>query len=310
MAGHVLVTGGAGFIGSHLVRRLLERGDRVRVLDDLSTGRRERVPADAELIEADVRDGAAVGRATRGRDLVFHEAARPSVPRSLEDPIGTTAIIVEGTINVLFAARDEGARRVVLASSSSIYGDAGALPRSESARPAPISPYATAKLAAEGYCATCSRLGHVETVALRYFNVFGPDQDPHSAYSAVVPRFIAASAAGAPLTIYGDGLQSRDFTYVDDVVEANTLAAEAPGVDGEVLNVSGGAPRTVLDVAQAIGERMGGGFPLLEHLPARPGEVRDSWADLSASRRLLGYVPRISLEAGLGETIETTAAAA
>lgn len=305
----VLVTGGAGFVGSSLVRRLLARGDEVRVLDDLSTGRRENVPAEAELIEADLRDADAVRNAVRGCELVFHQGALPSVPRSFADPHTSAAIIIEGTLNVLLAARDEGVRRVVLASSSSVYGNGGTLPRAESARPAPMSPYAVAKLAAEGFCSTYSREGVVETVTLRYFNVFGPGQDPDSAYAAVIPRFITAAGAGAPLTIYGDGLQSRDFTYVEDTVVANLLAAEATEVDGAVLNVSGGAPRTVLDVANAVGAQLGRGL-LIEHLPTRAGDVRDSWADLSESKRLLGYEPKTSLEEGLAATIEMGVAAA
>jgi UDP-glucose 4-epimerase len=304
-----LVTGGAGFVGSSLAWRLVERGDRVRVLDDLSTGRRESVPPDAEFIEGDLRDAAVVADATRGCELVFHQGALPSVPRSFQDPLTSTAIIVEGTLNILLAAREAQVRRVVLASSSSVYGDGGSLPRTETARPAPMSPYAAAKLAAEGFCSTFSREEMVETVALRYFNVFGPGQAPDSPYAAVVPRFITAAAAGTPLTIYGDGRQSRDFTYVDDVVEANMLAAEAEGVDGAVLNVSGGAPRTVLDVANAVGEVIGRS-PLIEHLPERAGDVRDSWADLSESRRRLGYEPSTTFEAGLAATIETAAAAA
>ena len=305
----VLVTGGAGFVGSNLVRGLLARGDRVRVLDDLSTGRRENLPPEAELIEGDLRDPVAVAHATRGCELVFHQGALPSVPRSFEDPLTSTSIIVEGTLNVLLAARGQDVRRVVLASSSSVYGDGGSLPRAESARPVPMSPYATAKLAAEGFCSTFSREGMVETVALRYFNVFGPGQPPDSPYAAVVPRFVADAATGAMLTIYGDGRQSRDFTYVDDAVEANRLAAEAGGVDGAVLNVSGGAPRTVLDVAHAVGELLGRP-PLLEHLPARAGDVRESWADLTESGRLLGYEPSTTLEDGLAATIDTAAAAA
>ncbi|MFL5819313.1 MAG: NAD-dependent epimerase/dehydratase family protein [Solirubrobacteraceae bacterium] len=306
MGPKVLVTGGAGFIGSHLVRRLVERGDRVRVLDDLSTGRRDRLAglaADVDFIEGDLRSPGAVRRAVRGCDLVFHQGALPSVSRSLDDPIGTTAVIVEGTLNVLRAARDEGVRRVVLASSSSVYGDAGELPRVESARLAPISPYATAKLAAEGFCASFGRDGAPETVVLRYFNVFGPGQDPHSRYAAVVPRFILALAAGEPLPVYGDGRQSRDFTYVADVVEANLLAAGAQDVNGAVLNVSGGRARSVVELAEAIGVHLRRA-PRLRHLPARPGEVRESWADLTESRRRLGYEPQTTLEEGLGPTIE------
>jgi UDP-glucose 4-epimerase len=305
MSANVLVTGGAGFIGSHLVRRLVERGDRVRVLDDFSTGYRENLDGladDVEVVEADLRDFEAVVAATRGVELVFHQGALPSVPRSLEDPLTTTAVIVSGTLNVLLAARAAGGRRVVLASSSSVYGDNGSLPRRESARPAPLSPYAVSKLAAEGYSRSLARDGGPETVCLRYFNVFGPRQDPASAYAAVVPRFVSAIAAGEPTTIHGDGGQSRDFTYVADVVEANLLAAAADGVGGAVLNVSGGRPATVLELADTLGALLD--RPVQKrHVPARPGDVRESWADLSEARERIGYEPRTSLREGLQHTV-------
>ncbi|MDQ6915544.1 MAG: NAD-dependent epimerase/dehydratase family protein [Actinomycetota bacterium] len=305
MLQHVLVTGGAGFIGSHLARRLVERGHRVRVLDDLSTGRRSRLAAvegELELTVADLRDLDAVHRAVRGVELVFHQAALPSVPRSLDDPLTSTAVIAEGTLNVLLASRAESVRRVVYASSSSVYGTGGELPRVETAAPAPISPYAVAKLAAEGYCRTFAATGPVEAVALRYFNVFGPDQDPDSPYAAVVPRFIAAVEAGEPLVVYGDGAQSRDFTFVGDVVEANLLAADAEAVSGAVLNVAGGRPVTVSALAEAIADQAGR-EARYRHEPARPCEVRDSWADLTAARQRLDYEPRTPLEDGLRETI-------
>jgi UDP-glucose 4-epimerase len=306
MGMNVLVTGGAGFIGSHLAHRMVERGDSVRVFDDFSTGRRARlasIEGEVEILEGDLRDAEAVRRATRGIELVFHEAAVPSVQRSLEDPHLTTAVIAQGTLNVLVAARDTGVRRVIHASSSSVYGDEGELPRAESARPAPVSPYAVAKLAAEGLCATFSRLSGIETIALRYFNVYGPGQDPASAYAAAIPRFIRAIAANEPVLIYGDGGQSRDFTAVDDVVEANLLAAMCDEPGHVVLNVAGGRPSTVIDVAVAIGAALGR-VPRYQHEPPRRGEVRDSWADLSEARRRLGYIPKTSLEDGLRRTIE------
>lgn len=305
MGMNVLVTGGAGFIGSQLVRRLVERGDRVRVLDNFSTGRRERLAdleGDMEVVFGDLRSTEDVRRAVSGIELLFHQGALPSVQRSFQDPLTTTAVIAEGTLNVMLAARDARVRRVVYASSSSVYGDRGELPRAESARPAPASPYAVAKLAAEGYCETISRGSDLETVALRYFNVFGPGQDPDSPYAAAVPRFIAAIQADEPLVVYGDGRQSRDFTHVDDVVEANLLAAKVDGVDQAVLNVAGGRPSTVIGLAEAIGALIGRA-PRYQHEVPRAGEVRDSWADLSEPRRRLGYEPRVTLNEGLGSTI-------
>jgi UDP-glucose 4-epimerase len=308
----VLVTGGAGFIGSNLVRRLLARGDEVRVFDDLSTGRLANLAGlepDVELVEGDLRRLDEMQEATRGVELVFHQGALPSVPRSIEDPHTTHAVNALGTHNMLVAARDHGVRRAVLASSSSVYGDSGSLPRTESADPDPISPYAESKLAAERYAADFSRSCPLETVTLRYFNVFGPNQDPGSKYAAVVPRFISAVAAGNRVSIYGDGMQSRDFTYVADAVEANVLAAEAPGVRGEVVNVAAGRSRTVNALAQAIGEVLDRPVKR-EYLSARPGEVRDSWAEIGRARGLLGWEPGVSLEDGLRLTADAVLAQA
>jgi UDP-glucose 4-epimerase len=302
-----LVTGGAGFIGSALVRALLERGDEVRVLDNYSTGNRRNfagIERDIEVVEGELRSYERVHAATRGTEVVFHQGALPSVPRSVQDPLTTSAVNVEGTLNVLLAARDESVRRVVFASSSSVYGNSGTLPRVETATLDPISPYAVAKLAAERYCVSFSRVyGELETVCLRYFNVFGPRQDPSSQYAAVVPRFIGAVRDGRPVTVYGDGTQSRDFTYVANVVDANLLAADADGVSGAVLNIATGAATSVNELADSIGELLGQPVER-EFLPPRPGDVRESWADIGEARRLLGFEPAVGLEEGLRRTVE------
>ena len=308
MSRRVLVTGGAGFIGSNLVRALLERGDTVRVLDNFSTGSRgnlAEIAGEIEVIEGELRSYERVHNATKGVELVFHQGALPSVPRSVQDPLTTSAVTIEGTLNVLLAARDEGVRRVVYASSSSVYGNSGTLPRVESASPDPIAPYAVAKLAAERYCVSFSRVYGLETVALRYFNVFGARQDPNSQYAAVVPRFIARIRAGEPVPIHGDGSQSRDFTYVANVVDGNLLAADAAEVSGLVLNLATGRSASVNELADLIGSVLGKPVEK-EYLPTRAGDVRDSWADVSAARRLLGWEPRVALEEGLRLTTEST----
>jgi UDP-glucose 4-epimerase len=296
-----LVTGGGGFIGSNVVRALLARGDEVSVLDNFSTGSRSNLAGlehDVQLVEGDLRSYERVHAAIRGVEVVFHEGALPSVPRSVQDPLTTTAVNVEGTLNVLLAARDEGVRRIVNASSSSVYGNTGTLPRVETQAPDPISPYAVAKLAAERFCTSFSRVYGMEIVSLRYFNVFGPRQDPTSQYAAVVPRFIRAVADGEPVTIYGDGEQSRDFTFVDNVVSANLLAADAPEVSGEILNVATGESVTVNALADAIGALLD--RPVAKaYEPARKADVHSSWADLEAAERLLGYRPQVDFADGL-----------
>jgi nucleoside-diphosphate-sugar epimerase len=301
-----LVTGGGGFIGSNVVRALLARGDDVRVLDNFATGSRANLAGlehDVELVEGDLRSYERVHAAVRGVEVVFHQGALPSVPRSVQDPLTTTAVNVEGTLNVLLSSRDEGVRRIVNASSSSVYGNTGELPRVESQAPDPISPYAVAKLAAERFCTSFSRVYGMEIVSLRYFNVFGPRQDPTSQYSAVVPRFIRAIATGEAVTIYGDGEQSRDFTFVDNVVGANLLAADAMGVGGEILNVATGDSVTVNALADAIGTLLG--KPVEKSFePAREADVLASWADVGEARRLLGYQPHVDFAGGLRRTAD------
>jgi UDP-glucose 4-epimerase len=301
MSRRVLVTGGGGFIGSNLVRGLLERGDEVRVLDNFSTGNRRNlldITDDIEIVEGELRSYERVHNAVRGVEVVFHLGALPSVPRSVQDPLTSSAVTIEGTLNVLLAARDEGIRRVVYASSSSVYGNGGELPRVEAAYPDPISPYAVAKLAAEKFCISFNRVYDLETVALRYFNVFGPGQDPTSQYSAVVPLFITRIRTGEPVQIFGDGNQSRDFTYVANVVDGNIRAADAPGASGAVLNLATGRQASVNELADAIAAALGKPVQK-EYLPARTGDVRDSWADVTAAKRLLGWEPQVRLEDGL-----------
>jgi len=303
----VLVTGGAGFIGSHLVRALLARGDRVRVLDNFATGRRENLAGIAdhvEVVEGDLRSYERVHTAVRGVEVVFHQGALGSVPRSVQDPLTSTAVNVEGTLNVLLAARDEGVGRVVAASSSSVYGDGGTFPRVETQAPNPISPYAVAKLAAERFCVSFFRVYDLEAVALRYFNVFGPRQDPNSQYAAVVPLFVHAIEEGLPVTIYGDGEQSRDFTYVENVVEANLRAADAEGAGGHVLNIATGGSETVNTLADTIGRLLD--RPVARsYRPPRAGDVQQSWADVSCARETIGFEPRIGFEEGLRLTIDS-----
>jgi UDP-glucose 4-epimerase len=301
----VLVTGGGGFIGSNLVRALLERGDTVKVLDNFSTGNRANLAGlDVEVIEGELRSYERVHNAVRGAEVVFHLGALGSVPRSVQDPLTSSAVNVEGTLNVLLAARDSGVRRVIYSSSTSVYGTTRELPTPETSPVDPISPYGVAKLAAERYCVSFSRVYEsFESVVLRYFNVFGPRQSPVSQYAAVVPLFIRAIDAGEPLTIHGDGEQSRDFTYVANCVDATLSAAEAPDASGRIFNIAGGRPASVNEVADTIGEILGKPVEKV-HAPARAGDIRDSWADLSAARSVLGYEPRVPLDDGLRLTVE------
>jgi nucleoside-diphosphate-sugar epimerase len=310
MSTSCLVTGGAGFIGSSLARALIARGDRVRVIDNFFSGRRENladISKDVELIEADIRDDAALERALKSVELVFHEAAIPSVPRSLADPIGSHDACATGTLKVLHAAKKAGVRRVVYAASSSAYGDTPTLPKVETMRPMPLSPYAVAKLAGEHYCQVFASAYGLETVSLRYFNVFGPHQDPKSEYAAVIPRFVTAALAGQGVTVFGDGTQSRDFCFIDNTVEANLAAGSAPGASGQVFNVACGAAINLNDVVRVVGEIVGHTVPIT-YSPGRVGDVKHSLADITAARERLGYRGAISFAEGLKRTVAWYAA--
>ncbi len=300
-----LVTGGAGFIGSHLVRALLARGDEVVVLDNLSTGRLENlteVMSDIRFIEGDLTNPADVDEATKGANLVFHQAALPSVPRSMKDPIGSHDANATGTLNVLWAAQRFGVTRVVSASSSSVYGDTEKLPKEETMELFPKSPYAATKLAVELYSQTFTRAYGLETVCLRYFNVFGPRQDPNSPYAAVIPIWLRLMSEGKPPEIFGDGKQSRDFTYIDNVVQANLSAGSAPKASGLAFNVAAGERVVLIDMARELMRRFGyEGEPVLT--APRPGDILHSFADVSRARELLGYEPKIDWREGLDRTI-------
>lgn len=301
----VLITGGGGFIGSHLVERLLNEGHAVRVLDNFATGRRENLTDFAdhvELVEGDIQSYERVHTAVRGVDIVFHEAALPSVPRSVQDPLTSNASNVLGTLNVLLCARDSGVRRVVSASSSSVYGKNEALPKTEDLATQPISPYAVAKLASEGYCRSFHEVYGLETVALRYFNVFGPRQDPLSQYAAVIPNFIEAALSGRAPAVHGDGEQSRDFTFVANVVDANLLAMDAERVAGQAINVACGQRFSLNEVIAEIGDIVGHDLTANHEAP-RVGDVPHSQADISLARRLLAYEPAVGLREGLERTV-------
>ena len=304
-----LVTGGAGFVGSHIVDELARRGETVRVFDNFSTGRRENLQEatrnhhSAEVIEADLRDRGALERAMDGVDYVLHQAALPSVQRSVIDPQTTNEVNVTGTLNVLMAARTANAKRVVFASSSSVYGNSPTLPKHEDMPTHPLSPYAASKLAGETYCLAFHEVYGLPTVCLRYFNVFGPKQDPTSEYSAVIPKFIMAMLQRKSPTVYGDGLQSRDFTYVANVVQANLLACETDGAVGQVMNVACGERYTLLDLHRDLAELIQVDLPPVFASP-RPGDVKHSLAAIGRAEQLLDYRPQVGWTEGLRRTIE------
>jgi UDP-glucose 4-epimerase len=307
LSGIALVTGGAGFIGSHISRALINAGARVRIIDNLSTGYVENlneIGSDVDFVNGSINDVDALRRALQDVELVFHEAAIPSVPRSVKQPRETHDASVNGTFELLLAARDAGVRRLIYAASSSAYGDQAESPKREAMRPNPLTPYAAAKLFGEYYCQVFTQSYGLETVSLRYFNVFGPRQDPGSQYSGVISRFILALENGERPTIYGDGEQTRDFTYVANAVEANLQAAQAPAASGKVFNVANGKSTSINEVL-AILKRLTGRNELeADHLPARAGDVKDSLADLESAATVLGYEPKVSLEDGLQLTLE------
>ncbi|HEY0545252.1 MAG TPA: SDR family oxidoreductase [Pyrinomonadaceae bacterium] len=307
LSGIALVTGGAGFVGSHIAAALLESGARVRVIDDLSTGHRENLEelgGEIDFVEASLTDEAALRRALEDVELVFHEAAIPSVPRSVSDPRSTHIACVDATFSLLLAAKESGVRRVVYAASSSAYGDQPVLPKVEEMRPDPLSPYAVAKLVGEYYCRVFTRVYGLETLALRYFNVFGPRQDPTSQYSGVISRFIAALLKGEPPVIYGDGEQSRDFTYVANVARANLNAAETMKGIGQVINVANGERTTLNELLEILKRLTGRAEAQAEYREPRAGDVRDSQADNTRARETLDYQTLIGLEEGLQFTID------
>ena len=299
-----LVTGGAGFIGSHLVEELARRGERVRVVDNLSTGKRQNIAhlASVEFVEGDLADLEVARRAVTGMDYVLHQAAIPSVPRSVQDPITSNRANIDASLNILVAARDAGIKRLVYAGSSSAYGDTPTLPKVETMATAPLSPYALQKLVAEQYCQMFTRLYGLETVTIRYFNVFGPRQDPSSPYSGVISLFISALCEGRQPTIYGDGEHTRDFTYVANVVDGVLRACAAAGASGEVINVATGERISLNTLFKTIRELVNAHVNPI-YAPPRPGDVKDSQADISKARRVLGYAPIVSFEEGLARTV-------
>jgi nucleoside-diphosphate-sugar epimerase len=297
-----LVTGGAGFIGSHLVEALLKRGDQVRVVDNLSTGKRENLPAGVDFIEGDLADDGVAVRAVVGCDYVLHQAAIPSVPRSVKDPLGTHRANVDGTMQLLVASRDAGVKRLVFAGSSSTYGNSAVLPKREDMRPSPITPYALQKYIGEQYCQLFTSLYGLETVTTRYFNVFGPRQAPDSPYSGVISLFIKALLAGQSPLIHGDGRQTRDFTYVANVVDGVLRAATAEGVSGEVINVATGGRISLLELGRAVQLILGSDTGPTFDAP-RQGDVKDSQADIFKARKMLGYDPTVPFEDGLRQTV-------
>ena len=307
LSGITLVTGGAGFIGSHIASALASAGARVRVIDDLSTGYRENleeISGDVDFVQGSLADEAALQKALEDVELVFHEAAIPSVPRSVENPRQTHVASVESTFSLLLAARDQKVRRLVYAASSSAYGDQPTLPKIESMLPEPLSPYAVAKLVGEHYCQVFTRVYGLETISLRYFNVFGPRQDPSSQYSGVISRFISALLSGERPVIYGDGEQSRDFTYIDNVVDANLKASESTKGIGQVINVANGERISLNQLLSEVKTLTGRPDVVADYQSPRAGDVKHSLADISRARNLLGFEPQVDLRSGLQLTID------
>lgn len=307
LSGIVLVTGGAGFIGSHIASALSASGARVRILDDLSTGHRENldeIGGDIDFVQGSVADEQLLAKALENVEIIFHEAAIPSVPRSVEAPRNTHIASVDGTFSLLLAAKEAGVRRVVYAASSSAYGDQPTLPKSEQMSPDPLSPYAVAKLVGEYYCRVFTRVYGLETVSLRYFNVFGPRQDPGSQYSGVVSRFISALLNDERPVIYGDGEQSRDFTYIANVVAANLSAASAPEAAGRVINVANGQRITLNQLLEELKQLTGRTNVTAEYREPRVGDVRHSLADITIAQQLLGYESKVDLREGLQRTLD------
>lgn len=304
----VLVTGGAGFIGSNLTEALLQRGHLVRVLDDFSTGKRENLIFEKEyhsleVIEGDVRDFSTCRKAVKGVEYVFHQSALPSVQRSVEDPATSNAVNVGGTLNILLAARDGGVKRVIYAASSSVYGDTPTLPKHEEMPPNPLSPYALQKYVGEKYCRLFCELYGLETISLRYFNIFGPKQDPNSLYSAVIPKFIDALLQGRSPIIFGDGEQSRDFTYIENVVQANLLAMSAEHLHGEAVNIACGKRISLNQLLNVLKEILGSKLsPVYQE--ARKGDVKHSLADIRRAKEMIKYEPKVEIEIGLKKTVE------
>ncbi len=300
-----LITGGAGFVGSHIAEALVKKGERVKIIDNLSTGRIENIELfidKVEFIKGDIRNFDLLKEITKNVDIIFHEAALPSVPRSIDNPIASNANNVDGTLNVLYAAKLNNVRRVIYAASSSVYGNSKMLPKVETMNPNPLSPYAVSKYAGELYCKVFYDVYKLETISLRYFNVFGPRQDPDSQYSAVIPKFIKSYLAGKPPVIYGDGEQSRDFTYIDNVVQANLLAANTKETHGETVNIACGRRITINQLADIIRKEIGIDLKPI-HKDARIGDVRHSLADIAFAKNLIGYEPIIDVYDGLKRTI-------
>jgi len=301
-----LVTGGAGFIGSHIVDALVKSGKKVRVIDNLSTGSAANLAHiinDIEFIEGDIRDTNLLDKAMKGIDFCFHEAALPSVARSVEDPITVNQVNIDGTLNLLFAAKKNKVKRFIYASSSSAYGDSPSLPKKEDMKPHPLSPYAVSKLTGEYYCGVFYSVYGLETLCLRYFNVFGPRQDPNSQYAAVIPKFITCFFRNTSPQIYGDGTQSRDFTYIDNVVYANMLAIEAKSTSGQVLNIACGRRTSLNDLVELLKNLLSSKVSP-DYAEPRAGDIKHSLADISKARYILGYSPKTSFEQGIKKTIE------